>query len=194
MTAPCVRLRGSVWGEDRFISERCGPQKVRTIVWDFDSAGPGRLCLGWMSGDEPGDLAAGNLGSLGTVKLAGGTGWLVILALGGRSSTAMMNGSVPQARHLTLRVLWGVLVCGGFACLYPCVLQIPHTTLFAVKAPLPLVLMDSSSSECSGPSLVPGIISLPPLRCTADRHLSLRWHPTAGQAAGGGHLFTPRNF
>lgn len=51
-------------------------------MWNFSSAYLGRSCLGWVSGDEPGDLAAGNLSGLGAVNLAGGTGWLVILALG----------------------------------------------------------------------------------------------------------------
>lgn len=64
---------------------------------------------------------------------------------------AMMNGNVLLP--VTLGVLWGVSVGGGFACLCRCVLQTPHMTLFAVKAPPPLVLMDSSS-EGSGPSPV----------------------------------------
>lgn len=130
-------------------------------MWNFDSTCPGRSCLGWMSGDEPGDLAAGNFRRLGTVNLAGRTGFLVIIALGGQEQHGDDEWECAPGLPRHPGVLWGVFVGHGFARLCHSVLQIPHTTLFAVKAPLPLVLMDSSSSEGSGLSVVLSIVPFP---------------------------------
>ena len=156
-----------LWGEDQLIREHRDPQKVKNHSVES------RLCvLGQVMPllDEWGRArgpAAGDFRSLGTLNLAGGTGLLVILALGGRERHDGDEWECAAGTPITLGVPWGVFVCCGFARCCPCVLQIPHVALFPGKAPRPLVVMGSSSSGGSGPSLAPAtILPLLPLAGT----------------------------
>lgn len=154
-------------------------------MWNFDSSCPGRSCLGWRSGDEPGDRAAGNLRSLGTVNLSGGTGFLVIPALGGREHHGDDEWECCLGMPHHPGCAEGCLRLGGFVHLCHCVLQIPHATLLTVKAPV-LWPHGFFLSEGSGPSFILGLIYLLPLPYTAGQDPALTWHLTAGQAVGVG--------